>query len=246
MNHCKPCCQLIPFIARLCNTKGPTCPNVRNNQGDKQKWMHFRACETAIHVTPCIYRTGAPAKTSDEKIHTETRYRKNTPSRRQEGGPGGSTKGALCKVSLGYDRLVVEALAGLLTVAKRRPKTKRGFIAMHSVKANYSAFRWGECTIVQRCRAGNASGPQYFFQKIAIFKNLITLNKNVLGRTVKGKVSGRIISDKRKEHIRILSRTFKNCILDKFVFVLSQWLKWPNYPDGDNVILVRNNPGYFE
>lgn len=54
---------------------------------------------------------------------------------------GGFRCCTLCEVSLGYDRLV-PALAGLLTVAKRRvqKQQKETPIAMHSVKANYLAL----------------------------------------------------------------------------------------------------------
>lgn len=59
--------------------------------------------------------------------HAETRYRKKriwASAVRRGTSEGGLRRRALCEVSLGYDRLV-PTLAGLLTVAKRRPKTTK-------------------------------------------------------------------------------------------------------------------------
>lgn len=90
--------------------------------------------------------------------HAETRYRKKrtwTSAVWRGASEGGLRRRALCEVSLGYDRLV-PTLAGLLTVAKRRPKTTKRDSHSNALRQGQLFGAWGE----RRAFRGGHKGGQ--------------------------------------------------------------------------------------
>lgn len=89
---------------------------------------------------------GAPLPKCMSCAHTETRYRRKKTTRMRCGagrGKGGfRRRRTLCEVSLGYDRLV-PTLAGLLTVAKRRPKTTKRDFHSNALRQGQLFGAWG-------------------------------------------------------------------------------------------------------
>lgn len=104
-----------------------------------------------IYFSVHIYSSGGPSA----KMHELCTHRNPLPQRKKHtagrmrcgaghgmGGFRRRRRRTLCEVSLGYDRLV-PTLAGLLTVAKRRPKTTKRDFHSNALRQGQLFGAWG-------------------------------------------------------------------------------------------------------